>query len=1236
MKRSILSIFILLLIELYFIDSKNLLLSNDILKEENNLNEIINDESDCPENCLDNKCNNETKVCDGCIDGYYGNQCTSKCPTKYCAICKQGDGECISCNTSYILIDKLCCNDYCKKCDNSGCLECKESDKFGKECNKNCPEYCEYNSELSRKCEQESGKCYSCKLGKRGEECKENCNDGCNLEIGNCNKDNGECTCKDGYYGKTCDGKCDENCVECNKENGECLKCKDKYYPYGIRCCPENCDGDCPGGKCPNCKEKLYYGDYCENECSKNCKNKKCEQPDGHCQCNEHYTQESNCTECEAHFDIETNCKNCTGNYDIASNCNSCKLNYDPDNNCDRCIFHFNISTGCKECEDHYSNTSYCKECEENYDKSKDCKECIINFDINSNCKKCVNGYFGEKCDKKCYDGCDISIKNCNKEDGKCENCKTGYFNDFCNEKCHEYCKNNICDSRTGKCNECEDGYYGNMCDNKTNIPNCIKVEQDTGNCLKCENNYYLKKNKCEICSTNCTKQICEDNTGKCESCKDPDSYGEFCELKCSRFCNKTDGYICKRDTGECINNCSMGYFSDIQCTQCQSGFYPQEEGCTQECSENCENKLLCSQIDGSCSCKKGYWGKICDKVCSELCKRGECTPSGECQECVDGYYKESSNCKICPTNCNTCLDAERCTTCKDGKYGTNKCDRNCSRHCDGRTCEIDGKCNCDSKFYGETCDLECKGCSANGCEDKTGICVDHFCLDSFYDARMCNKTCSENCVDKKCDIFTGECISCENNKWGQFCNRTCSSDCKDDGRTDCCFIKENHFFQGISINISYKTTDDNDNLKEEEQNEFSFINIKLGGKELKILIDFETNSPLVIFDYDTQITPIDRDIYNINIENKYKSSESKSCILGESFNNYYEYDGFFLTKEKSAKDTLTLSNYPEFKDFPFLICQEYKIDRDFDNAGKINGLVGLSLRNYFTENLFYNNQSQFPKNILTRHVSDVTKKAVSLYFGDYQTKIKESFSKLSTMVIENKQDIIMDKLISFETKFTGIAYSLRKAYQYQYDKKVIFNSRGETTIIFNNLYKPFFEKIYFGDLNNNGCFLKTLQGGESEYYCEKSQKSKIQSLPKLGLILGDYIYYLSHDFLYKESEDYYTFIIKMHGQGQQKIELGKSFFNEFSVVYNNGNETLNFFGDIKKLNVPLRDPSNLLNIDSDIFTPGGWVTLIIFITVLIIIFCYLIKYCGEKTDNDEEEDDIDYEEDSLINETLE
>ena len=93
-------------------------------------------------------------------------------------------------------------------------------------------------------------------------------------------------------------------------------------------------------------------------------------------------------------------------------------------------------------------------------------------------------------------------------------------------------------------------------------------------------------------------------------------------------------------------------------------------------------------------------------------------------------------------------------------------------------------------------------------------------------------------------------------------------------------------------------------------------------------------------------------------------------------------------------------------------------------------------------------------------------------------------------------------------------------------------------------------------------------------------------------------------------------------------------------MVYNNGNETLNFFGDIKKLNVPLRDPSNLLNIDSDIFTPGGWVTLIVFITAMFIIFCYFSKYCINKEkeeESDDEDDDMEEEDEgALIDDTLE
>ena len=58
----------------------------------------------------------------------------------------------------------------------------------------------------------------------------------------------------------------------------------------------------------------------------------------------------------------------------------------------------------------------------------------------------------------------------------------------------------------------------------------------------------------------------------------------------------------------------------------------------------------------------------------------------------------------------------------------------------------------------------------------------------------------------------------------------------------------------------------------------------------------------------------------------------------------------------------------------------------------------------------------------------------------------------------------------------------------------------------------------------------------------------------------------------------YYIFLIKFSKKRNEKIELGRAFFKEFTVIYNNGNETLNFFGDIKKLNVSLRELSNLFN----------------------------------------------------------
>ena len=105
-------------------------------------------------------------------------------------------------------------------------------------------------------------------------------------------------------------------------------------------------------------------------------------------------------------------------------------------------------------------------------------------------------------------------------------------------------------------------------------------------------------------------------------------------------------------------------------CRNCQPGYYPEDEGCNKECSDNCEDKMSCNNKDGSCSgCKIGWYGNNCTDVCSDLCKRRQCTQNGVCTECIEGYFKDRNDnlCKECPLNCSTCINNTHCITCKDG-----------------------------------------------------------------------------------------------------------------------------------------------------------------------------------------------------------------------------------------------------------------------------------------------------------------------------------------------------------------------------------------------------------------------------------------------------------------------------------------------------------------------------------------------------------------------------------------
>ena len=237
----------LLILISYIIIIKYLLISGKNLQNSNILefpSFFKSSNVDCPQNCKDGKCDNTTLKCDSCIEGYYKDDCSQNCPTKNCKICAQDDGICNQCLDPYSLIDNYCCEEICEKCNNDGCTECKDKTKYSSKC-EDCPSNCYYD-EQNRKCDQNTGNCFSCISGKTGIKCEQNCNEGCDLTKKNCDMNDGKCICKQGFYGETCENKCDEKCTNCDSINGTCYKCQDHFYPKDKNCfqCPDNCDGE--------------------------------------------------------------------------------------------------------------------------------------------------------------------------------------------------------------------------------------------------------------------------------------------------------------------------------------------------------------------------------------------------------------------------------------------------------------------------------------------------------------------------------------------------------------------------------------------------------------------------------------------------------------------------------------------------------------------------------------------------------------------------------------------------------------------------------------------------------------------------------------------------------------------------------------------------------------------------------------------------------------------------------
>ncbi|XP_062567914.1 scavenger receptor class F member 1-like [Saccostrea cucullata] len=217
--------------------------------------------------------------------------------------------------------------------------------------------------------------------------------------------------------------------------------------------------------------------------------------------------------------------------------------------------------------------------------------------------------------------------------------------------------------------------------------PNCVDMLFDReGKCIRgCNRGYW--GDKCEKnCPSTCSVRGCNRANGFCNCCIDG-HYGDKCEKSCYLSCS---GRSCNKDTGDCTNGCVAGkYGSNCQfscgkcstgkcerntgyCENCETGYFGRK--CERKCSENCLNQE-CGKMDGHCNngCYKGFYGFLCNMSCRENCVQTKCIQNNVCiYGCKTDMAGNECNNRSCIPNNGSCMDrVKQNTYVHDGKQSS-------------------------------------------------------------------------------------------------------------------------------------------------------------------------------------------------------------------------------------------------------------------------------------------------------------------------------------------------------------------------------------------------------------------------------------------------------------------------------------------------------------------------------------------------------------------------------------
>ncbi|XP_053385674.1 proprotein convertase subtilisin/kexin type 5-like [Mercenaria mercenaria] len=128
---------------------------------------------------------------------------------------------------------------------------------------------------------------------------------------------------------------------------------------------------------------------------------------------------------------------------------------------------------------------------------------------------------------------------------------------------------------------------------------------------------------------------------------------------------------------------------------------------------------------------------------CSDGCN--SCSGS-TCMKCKSSYYLSDGSCSPCQGNCTSCNGYYDCTSCKPGKWGSDKqCQFPCNNNCHNKECQYDtGYCvQCKPGLYGLQCQHNCTVCDGDLCDLRR---CTHGCKQGYYEYNTETESICQTC----------------------------------------------------------------------------------------------------------------------------------------------------------------------------------------------------------------------------------------------------------------------------------------------------------------------------------------------------------------------------------------------------------------------------------------------------------------------------------------------------------